>query len=274
MGHETGARTLVQFRGNVELFDATVIHDGDAVAHGQSLILVVRDVDKGDAYAPLQLVQFDLKLLAQREVERPQRFVQQHHLRFVDDGAGKGDSLLLPAGNLRGFARGQRLDFDRSHHSFHPAIDFGGGQLSHSQSKSDIVEDVEMREQGVGLEHGIDRPLVRRHVPHVRVADADRSFVRQIESGDHAQQGGLSATGRTEQGKKFAFVDRERDAGKRFDSAESADYGVEFDGQRFNRLRIAVRDRDRLVRQLHCRRCNKPVREHHEKLFSFATKSK
>ena len=87
-----------------------------------------------------------LELLAQFKVERAQRFVQQQDLRFVDDGAGQGDALLLAAGKLRGFASGEVVDFDRFHHSLHAPGDFRDRRLSHAQAKSDVVEDAEVRE--------------------------------------------------------------------------------------------------------------------------------
>ena len=113
------ARMFVDVGGDTELLDATAVHDGDSVAHGQGFVLIVRDANERDPEAPLQLVKFDLELLAQFKVERAQRFVQQQDLRFVDDGAGQGDALLLAAGKLRGFAAGEGVDFDRFHHSLH-----------------------------------------------------------------------------------------------------------------------------------------------------------
>ena len=44
------------------LLDPAVGHDGDAVAHGQRLFLVVGDIDEGDADLLLQRLQLDLQL--------------------------------------------------------------------------------------------------------------------------------------------------------------------------------------------------------------------
>ena len=46
---------------------------------------------------PLQL---ELHLLAQLQVERAERLVEQQHLRPVDERAGERDPLLLAAGEL------------------------------------------------------------------------------------------------------------------------------------------------------------------------------
>ena len=60
------------------------------------------DEDEGDAELALQGFQLKLHLLAQLEVQRPQRFVQQQDARLVDEGPGDGDALALAAGELPG----------------------------------------------------------------------------------------------------------------------------------------------------------------------------
>ena len=49
----------------------------------------------------LDLLQLDLHLLAELEVECPERFVEQQHLRPVDERAGQRDPLPLAARELR-----------------------------------------------------------------------------------------------------------------------------------------------------------------------------
>ena len=44
--------------------------------------------------------QFELHLLAELEVERAERLVEQQHLGLVHDRAGQGDTLALAAGEL------------------------------------------------------------------------------------------------------------------------------------------------------------------------------
>ena len=83
------------------------VEDGQAVAHRQRLLLVVGDVDEGDADLALDALELDLHLLAQLEVERAERLVEQQHLRAVDDRARERDALALPARELRGLARAE-----------------------------------------------------------------------------------------------------------------------------------------------------------------------
>ena len=49
-------------------------------------------------------LQHELHLLAQLQVERAERLVEQQHLRPVDDRARERDALALAAGELRGLA--------------------------------------------------------------------------------------------------------------------------------------------------------------------------
>ena len=62
--------------------------------------LVVRHEHEGDADRLLQLAQFDLHLLAQLLVERAQRFVEQQHLRPLDQRARQRHALALAARQL------------------------------------------------------------------------------------------------------------------------------------------------------------------------------
>ena len=99
-GDELVGRVLVDVGGSADLLDAPRVEHGEAVAHGQRLLLVVRDVDEGDADLALDPLELGLHLLAQLEVERAEGLVEQQHPRAVDDRAGERDALALAAGEL------------------------------------------------------------------------------------------------------------------------------------------------------------------------------
>jgi hypothetical protein len=67
------------------------------VGHAERLVLVVGDEHEGDAHPPLERLQLALHLLAELEVERAQRLVEQQHLRLEHEGAGQRHPLPLPA---------------------------------------------------------------------------------------------------------------------------------------------------------------------------------
>ena len=56
-------------------------HDRDPVGHRQRLALVVGDVDEGDPDLLLDPGELDLHLLAELEVERAERLVEQQDAR-------------------------------------------------------------------------------------------------------------------------------------------------------------------------------------------------
>ena len=98
-------RPVVDRARIVELLDHAVGHDRDPVGHGQRLTLVMGDVDEGDADLLLDALELDLHLLAELQVERAQRLVQEQHPRVHHQRAGERDALLLAAGEHRGPVR-------------------------------------------------------------------------------------------------------------------------------------------------------------------------
>ncbi|MNT63199.1 hypothetical protein D3C72_2009930 [compost metagenome] len=64
-----------------------------------------------------------------------------------------------------------------------------------------------MREQGVALEHGIDRPAEGRQALHGLAVEADGAGAGLLEAGDEPQQGGLAAAGRAEKGEELVGAD-------------------------------------------------------------------
>jgi hypothetical protein len=68
-----------------------------------------------------------------------------------------------------------------------------------------------VRKQGVGLEDGVDGPLVRRPEPHLLSEDPHASLGREFEAGDQAEGRGLPATGGTQEGEELAVLDLEID---------------------------------------------------------------
>ena len=72
---------LVHLGRRADLLDPALVEDGDPVAHRERLLLVVRDVDERHPELLLDLLQLDLHLLAQLQVERAERLVEQERPR-------------------------------------------------------------------------------------------------------------------------------------------------------------------------------------------------
>jgi hypothetical protein len=78
-----------------------------------------------------------------------------------------------------------------------------------AQAEANVRGDRHVREQGVGLEHRVDRAAVRRQGGQVGAVQEDVSGGWADEAGDGVQQGGLSGSGTTEQDEKFVASDGE-----------------------------------------------------------------
>ncbi len=175
------------------LLDAAVVEHGDAVAHRERLALVVGDVDEGDADPALDRLQLDLHLLAELQVERAQRLVQQQHARPVDQGAGERHALALAAGELRRLAAAEAGE--RHHGPASPrraARRSGLRHLADHQPVADVLQHRHVREQRVVLEHGVDVAVIGRNAGDVLAVDRRRAAGRLLEAGDQAQAGGLA----------------------------------------------------------------------------------
>ena len=114
--HERRGRPQIQLARRRQLLDAPLVEHRDAIGHRQGLTLVVGHVDEGDAELLLQALELDLHFLAQLEVERAQRLVEQQHLGAVDQRARQRDPLALAAGQLRRPALALRAQLHQLEH--------------------------------------------------------------------------------------------------------------------------------------------------------------
>ena len=91
-GDEARDRAFVDVFGEADLLDLPLRHHGEPVAHHQRLFLVVRHVDERDADLALDAHQLELHLLAELEVERAERLVEQEHRGLVHQRPGERDA--------------------------------------------------------------------------------------------------------------------------------------------------------------------------------------
>ena len=104
----------------------------------------------------------------------------------------------------------------------HPAADFVRRPARHFQREGDVVRHAQVREQCITLEHGMHRPAFRRRAHQILAIQQDLARIRQVEAGDHAQDGGLAAAGWAEQGEEFAALYAQADVMYRFQCTEAA----------------------------------------------------
>ncbi len=168
------------------------------------------DEDEGDADLALDALQLDLHLLAQLEVERAERLVEQQDLRVVHERTGQRDALLLAARQLRRPPLLVSGQLDELEHERHLVANLVRRRAAAAQAERDVLEHAEVREERVALEDGVRRPLERRKVRHVGVAEEDPALADLLEAADHPQGGRLSAARRAQQREELARRDVER----------------------------------------------------------------
>ena len=174
--------------------------------------------------------------VAQARIEIGQRLVEQEEARPPHDGARQRHPLLLPAREPRRRPPRHRLHPDQREHIHHPLLDFRARDAGAGDREriGDVVEDVEMRPDRVGLEHHSDRALVHgdemiRIRDHAS-ADGDRPLLGLIETGDTAQYRGLAAAARTEQRVALRLGHAEAHMVDGFDGALGSDEGLRESG--------------------------------------------
>jgi hypothetical protein len=114
------------------LFQPPAANDGDAIAHGESLLLIMGDEDEGDTEVFLKLLELRAHLGAKFCVQRAQRLVQQEDLRFADDGTCQRHTLALASGELRRLATSEFPQRRHLNDSINTLLDIGRIQLLHS----------------------------------------------------------------------------------------------------------------------------------------------
>ena len=115
--------------------------------------------------------QLGLHLLAELEIERTERLVEEQDGRSLGEGTRQRDALLLPAGHLGGHPPVESAESDEVEVLAGPTADLRGRQLLHPQPERDVLGDRHVREQGVVLEDGVDVAPVGRQVVDLPALD-------------------------------------------------------------------------------------------------------
>ena len=109
---------------------------------------------------------------------------------------------------------------DEIEHLVHPSVDLRLGEARLAHAVGNVPVDVEMRKDGVVLEHHVDRTMVWRH-PGLRLAvDEDVAQGGLLETRQHPQQRRLAASGSTKKGKELSLANVEGYIVDSLDAAE------------------------------------------------------
>ena len=140
LGDERVGRALVDVLGVADLLELTLVHDRDRVRHRERLLLVVGHVDERDPDLALDVLQLELHRLAQLQVERAERLVEQQHRGEVDEGARERDALTLAARELARLGLRVVREAHALQHLPHAARDLGLGDLLAAKAEGDVLE--------------------------------------------------------------------------------------------------------------------------------------
>ena len=162
------ARPLVDIVRRAELQHAAVLHHRDPVGHRQRLLLVVGDQHEGDAGLALDALQLDLHAAPQLQVERRQRLVEQQQARAGASARASATRCCWPPDSCDGRRSASASSRTSAQHLAPPGASTSAPRdPAARRPKPTFCGDRHMREQRVGLEHRVDRPLVRRVVDDV-----------------------------------------------------------------------------------------------------------
>ena len=170
----------------------------------------MRHVDERDADLGLDALQLDLHLLAQLQVERAERLVEEQHLWVVDERSRQRHALLLTTGELRRLAPLVSRQLDQLEQLRDLVADLAVRDPPPPQPEGDILVDRQVREERVALEDGVHVPPEGGQAGDIGLAEMDPAGGGVLEAADHAQRGGLAAAGGAEEREKLPAVDLER----------------------------------------------------------------
>jgi hypothetical protein len=208
---ETARRPLVQRLRRSDLEYFAVVEDRDPVRHRERFLLVVGHVHRGDAEILLQLADLGAHLQAHFRVEVGERLIEQEDLGIQHQSAGERHALLLPARELPRVALAEAAQPQIVQHLHNAGVDPGRCDLPQLEPVADVLLHRHVRPQGVVLEHHADAALIRRHIVHDAISEADCSVVGSVEARDQPEQRGLPAPRRTEEREQLTLLDGKTD---------------------------------------------------------------
>jgi len=188
------------------------------------------------------------QVLAHARVERPERLVEEKHLRLDGEGAGQGHPLALAARELGRKPPREAVQLHELKEPVGPLRDRRGRRpvapTAHPQAERNVLEDRHVPEQGVVLEHEPHLALARGKVRHVVAVEEDPAAARvgELEPGDDPQEGRLPGARRAEEGHELALRHVQVDAVERRVGAELLADAMGLDAHRITSWRHSTTD--------------------------------
>ena len=140
-------------------------------------------------------------------IEVRQRLVHQEDIRLAHDSARQRHPLTLAARQRCRAPVQEIIQLDHRGGAAHTLVMRRRIDVPYFQRKADVLVDIHVRVQAIGLEHHGDIPVLRLKVVHHLAVDLDIAAGDLLETGDHPHGRGLAAARRPEQHEELLVRD-------------------------------------------------------------------
>src|SRR5690606_13811815 len=144
-------------------------------------------------------------------IERRERLVEEEYPGLRHERTGEGDALLLAARELVREPIGEMIEPDEGERIDRALVRFSPAHSASTQTERRVLDDAEVREQRVRLEHHPDIALVRGDARDIPATEHHGAAVIRLEAREHAQRRRLAAARRAEEREELAGRDVEVD---------------------------------------------------------------
>lgn len=176
---------------------------GHSVSQRRGFVEVVRDLDDRGAEVSVKPLQLALQFEPGGPVKGRKRFIEQEQLWFDCQSTGKGDPLLLAAGETF-WVPGEQLTYAKQRSELcHPL------SVAPSKAEADVLLDRQMGEQRVVLVDKPDPASLRRLLGHLRRTEPHPAGFETAQSRYSLEQHGFAGGGRAKNHEVFASGDRQ-----------------------------------------------------------------
>ena len=152
-----------------------------------------------------------------------QGLVQQEDCRVTDHCTAQSNTLTLTTGQSLGLAVQQVLDLQDLGSLVNAAVDLVLRGLAQLQTESDVLIDGHVGVQSVALEDHGDVAVLRGDVVDEAAADVHLALGDLLQTGDHAQGGGLTAARGADEDDELLVLNLEVEIGDRRSSSTGVD---------------------------------------------------
>jgi hypothetical protein len=135
------------------------------------------------------------------------RLVEQQHARIAQHGSRQRRTLTFASGQSRRPVAQMRVDIERACNLSYARVDCTRARAPHTQRKSQVFVNRQVREERVVLKYHRDAPALRRQMHQVAAIELQAPGIGALQSGDHAKQTGFAGAAGAQHDERFTVVD-------------------------------------------------------------------